>query len=304
VAASDSAYADLVPTNVASELITAAVESSVALTLGRRIVAPPGTTKVPIAASQPVAGWVSADGRKPTSDVKFATEHLVPEEAAILLPIPDDFIADSSFPIWASIRPMVAAAIGRVVDLAILTGDQAPASFPPGGIEAIAGPPVTGPDPARAISAAMGDVEASGVPVTGIAAGVGIGATLRDVQLEFGVGGGIPDATGQSIFGVPVRVTSALDPAVALVGDWSALLVAVRSDIAYSLSDQATLTDGDGRVILSAYESDVSILRAYIRVGAAIGRPANMQNQATVPFKLVDFGGATGAAARQKASKG
>jgi hypothetical protein len=83
----------------------------------------------------------------------------------------------------------------------------------------------------------------------------------------------------------------------ALVGDWSKLLVGVREDIRFEMSTEGILQDDTGAIVVNAFQDDVTLLRAFMRVGIAIGKPIQPDGSgATVPFEFTDW--TSGAAAR------
>jgi hypothetical protein len=74
----------------------------------------------------------------------------------------------------------------------------------------------------------------------------------------------------------------------ALVGDWDMLLVGVREDITFDLSEDAVLQDGTGAIIANAFQDDLTAMRCYIRVGVAVGQPLGPSGVAS-PFEFADW---------------
>lgn len=265
----------LIPDSVANELLDVVEHRSAALALGTTVRMPSGAMTLPVVSTLPQAGFVNPryGGRKPATKVEWSSEQIVPEEIACTLAIPEAFIDDVGFPVWDQVRPLVASAIAMVLDDAVLWGTGAPATFPTGGVSAAAGTPVTGADALEAIDAAMSAIEASGLLPDGIASGTAIGSALR---AEYRAQGALPSTVPErTIYGLPVEVTPAWDAAEgdALVGDWSKLVIGIRQDIRFDLSDTAILQDAAGAIIANAFQEDLVAMRAYIRVGAAIGVP-------------------------------
>jgi hypothetical protein len=62
-------YSSLIPKSIARDVISAAVEESAVLTLGRTITMPEGAVSVPIISVAPTASFVGAGARKPVSMV-------------------------------------------------------------------------------------------------------------------------------------------------------------------------------------------------------------------------------------------
>jgi hypothetical protein len=278
------------PTEVARDVIAAAEQESAVLALGNSILMPAGTVSVPVVSVAPVAVFTGVGGRKPTTTIEWTAERLEPAEIALTLYIPDSYLSDSGFPVWDSVRGEIAKAIGLTLDAAVLYGTNAPASYPAGGIAALAGVATTGTDALDAIDKAATVVEDTGLIPNGIAAGSAIGSALRAAYRDVGA---LPSETPTpNVYGMPVERTAAWNPAQgdALVGDWTKLLVGIRQDISFDLSDSATLTDGAGNVVVSAFESDVTAMRAYMRVAVAIAQPVQPDGTGTVmPFEFADW---------------
>jgi hypothetical protein len=271
-------------------VISAAEEQSAVLELGNTLVMPAGIVSVPVVSVAPTAVFTGVGARKPVTTIEWTAERLEPAEIALTLYVPDAYIDDVGFPLWESVRGEVAKAIGRTLDAAVLYGTNAPPTYPAGGIAALAGAASTGADALAAIDAAATVVEDTGLIPNGIAAGAAIGSALRQAYREVGA---LPSETPvPTVYGMPVARTPAWDPTKgdALVGDWTKLLIGIREDISFDLSDSATLTDGAGNVVISAFESDVTAMRAYMRVAVAIALPVQPDGSGTVmPFEFADW---------------
>jgi hypothetical protein len=88
----------------------------------------------------------------------------------------------------------------------VLYGTGAPASYPAGGIAALAGAAQTGADALTAIDAAASQVEASGLIPNGIAAGAAIGSALRKAYRDVMAP---PSTTPEpNVYGMPVVRTA------------------------------------------------------------------------------------------------
>jgi HK97 family phage major capsid protein len=294
-------YANLIPGSVSGDLIRGMIEGSAVLRLARTTRVPAGVTSIPVVSVMPDAGFVAAHGgRKPATVIEWSSNKITPEELACVVAIPDDFIEDNTFPVWDEVRPLLQEAMSVALDDAILWGIGAPASFPAGGVEAIAGAPVTGTTVLEAVSKAMGVVEASGLLPNGHVAGARAKPLLRLLEDSAGrlvytpaLTEGAPD----QLFGVPLTYSQGFDAgttAELLTGDWSKLVVGIRSDIRFELSNEGVLTDGAGVVTANAFQDDLTLMRVYMRVGAAIGRPVNRAGLLTKPFALAEFGVAAG----------
>jgi HK97 family phage major capsid protein len=290
----------LIPTTVTSELFASAEEASVVLRLARRQPMPTGTVTIPVIQTLPVAGWVNGvGGRKPVTNIEWTSKVITVEEVAALVAVPQAYIDDSGVPIWAQVRQHLGGAIAYAIDTAILFGINAPATFVAGGI--VQGAPVSTyaaagaqPDVPAAVNSAMGAVEATGVPVTGHAADVAMKSKLRGLRDTTGAPLFAPSlAVGayDTIYGLPVAWSFGafdLTKAELITGNWDMLVVGVRQDMRFDVSDTAVITDSSGaNVLINAFQDDQVIMRVHMRLGYVVGKPINRKGVATVPFAVV-----------------
>lgn len=284
-------YENLIPRAMAREMIVALTQQSVALALGRRLVMPSGLTSIPVVSFLPAAGFVNPryGGRKPATKIEWTAQNVQAEELACVLAIPNAFISDAGYPIWEEVRPIVASQMAAALDAAVLFGTGAPAGFPTGGIAGIAGAAQTGATAIEAIDAAAAVIEGAGNTPDGIASSSAIGTALRAAYRDVGA---LPsEAPTPNIYGWPVVVVRGWDATKgdAVVGDWDYLLVGVREDITFDLSEEAILQDGTGAIIANAFQDDLTAMRCYMRVGIAVGQPLGPAGTPTVPFEFADW---------------
>lgn len=290
----------LIPQQISNEIIQALPTQSIALRLMRAM--PPMTskqTKIPVMTGLATAGFVTGDaGQKPTSNLIWDNVFINAEELAVMVPIPEAVLDDSSYDIWAQARPRIVEAFGKAIDQAIFFGTNKPSTWPAGLIPAaIAANNVVKHDDSATGSALytelLGEsgllslVEESGIAPNGFVAGLSMRAKLR----------GALDSNGQPIFrasysnDVNGRMTYDIegmpivfpdngswdgDTALMLAGDFNYAVYAIRQDITFKMFDQGVITNGSGGVALSLMENDCVAMRAVIRLGWALPKPANM----------------------------
>ena len=56
-------------------------------------------------------------------------------------------------------------------------------------------------------------------------------------------------------------------------GDWDQLVYAIRQDMTVTKSNQAVITDADGKVIYNLYQQDMTALRFVMRLGWQLPNP-------------------------------
>jgi HK97 family phage major capsid protein len=294
-------FSGVIPVQFSTQIIEEAIQQSAALTLANRI--PMGTTiqQMPVPKSFPKAGWVAAPGgRKPYTDLKLDVETITAEEIAAVVAIPDVMLDDLSINIWNWVRPRLAEAIGAAVDAAVFFGEDAPATFPVGGIAAVAESVSGGMDVVDTINQAMSAVEVQGLEVTGAAADLGVRGSLRGVRDQSGAlllgTNQVGSDSINTLYGMPVSYVSlpAGAPADFITGSWRNLLIGVRQDIRYLMDPNAVIADSEGKVIISGFQDNVTALKVWARFGCVILKPATLRRpDGANPFAMAELGGIT-----------
>src|SRR5690242_6351074 len=91
-----SGAADL-PEEVAGEIITGTLNESAVLRLANKVVTTSKDSRIPVLSALPEAYWVAGDtGLKSTSSFSFGFQSVIAEEMAVIVPIPDAVLADST----------------------------------------------------------------------------------------------------------------------------------------------------------------------------------------------------------------
>lgn len=283
--------AGLIPEPVTREIIQGVAQGSAVLQMGRRLPSMTSNTQsMPVLDMLPTAYWVDGDtGIKQTTKMAWNKKRINAEELAVIVPIPESVLDDSNYDIWGEVRPRLVEAFGQKIDEAILFGVDKPASWRDSILDSAtdAGAIVRATDDIftdlLGINGVIAKVEESGFPATGIMAAVKMRAALR----------GLKDTTGQPIFksdmqgatqyavdGIPLTfpMNGAFDytKALAIAGDFSQLVYAIRQDVTYKILDQATIIDpATKQVVYSLAQQDMIAIRAVMRLGWEIPNPIN-----------------------------
>ena len=157
---------------------------------------------------------------------------------------------------------------------------------PAGGITTT---PITGDDPLDAIDKAMAAVEATGIAVTGIVGGPSIATALRQAYRDVQA---LPSMSpANELFGVPLHVSPVWDSSRGdvVVGNFDYLVIGVRSDVTAETSTDGVLTNDAGEIVISAFESDSTLIRCHGRFAAAIGKPVGANGTAIQPFATASW---------------
>jgi HK97 family phage major capsid protein len=291
----------LLATQKLSEILKDAEKVSLALTTLKQVRMAKGTMTQPVLETLPEAGWVSesataSNGVKPTSEVTWGSKVFVAAELAVIIPIHEDVIADADYDIEAEIFPLVSEAIGRKLDLAVFFGINKPTvwtdpAIVPGAIAnghtVVAG---TGVDLAEDFNDAFSLVEEDDFSVNHVWAPLSTKGKLRGLrdanQNPIYVDGVRGDNNTATIYGEPITYSTNggwdKTAAVAVVGDNSKAIIAVRQDVTVKVLTEATV----GGINLA--ERDMIGLRFKFRVAYAVANPISAErDENAFPFAVV-----------------
>lgn len=305
--------ASLIPEQVSNTIIQEATKSSLFLQMGSRL--PNMTSKqlrIPVATGLASASFLSGDtADKPTTNLTWDKVFITAEEIAVMVPVPEAVLEDSSYDIWGEVRPRIAEAFGKAIDSAVFFGTGAPSTFPTGIVPAAiaAGNVVTFDGSTKNLyQAVMGEngviakVEEAGIAVNGYVGALPLRAKLRgcvdaNKQPIFRVGysnaAGVT-ATQYDLEGHPIHFLDngaweSTNGELLLAGNFDYAKYAIRQDITYKISTEGTIKDSDGKVLLSALQNDCVILRAVMRMGWALPKPVNaVSGRNYYPFAVLE----------------
>ena len=122
-------------------------KSSIVMQLGTRLAnMTSNQTKIPVLSMLPLAYWVNGDtGMKKTSKQEWDNVYMTAAELAVIVPVPEAVLADSSFDIMGEVQPRVREAMGAKIDNAILFGGDRPTEWTTDVLTLAAKNKVTGP---------------------------------------------------------------------------------------------------------------------------------------------------------------
>jgi HK97 family phage major capsid protein len=291
----------LIPETVSSTVLQEVTSTSAVMQMANRQTMATGIASMPVLQTLPDAGFVSGvGGRKPFTEIVWSSLRLVPEEIATTVAVPDAYIEDSGFPLWDEIRPRLTEAIARVIDDAVLTGAGAPASFPAGGVAgALQGTvDLAGMNFAQGVSEAMGLIEATGLRPNGTISDPTARRFLRGAVTLTGeslfntsIANGVPD----QLWGVPITYDQGGELGgagvpLAIVGDWSKLIIGVRRDMTFDMTNTGVIADDAGKVLISAFQDDMTLMKVHMRLACVIGKVVTARH----PTPINPFAGLTG----------
>jgi HK97 family phage major capsid protein len=309
-----------IPESVASGILKEAVEGSAVLKLARTFRMPAYQHRVPVLKSFATAFWLNGANQaakdvahKQTTTVTWDNVYLTPDELAVLVPVPDSWMADSNIG-WSEIKQEVVRAFAEKIDQAILFGDGSPPigfSGPVGGL--VGGAVAAGNaivigsttsnainDIALDIGAVARDLDEEGFDVDGFAARRGFhwrftqhrtttGETIFTPPTEAGGIGSLFGAAYTEVKNGAWDNTEAL----MIAGSWDDCVVGIRQDMTFTLHDEGIIQDpATGDIIYNAMQQDGKVLRAVMRLGYAV--PTTIKKLGgTFPFGVLRPAGAS-----------
>ncbi len=282
----------LIPEEVANDMLGKATEQSAALSLFRRVPVGRAQVRFPVLSALPTAYFVTGDtGLKQTTEVNWTNKYLNIEEIAVIMPVPDNVVADVDANIWDEAMPLMTEAMGRTLDAAVFFGVNAPTSWPTNIAAAAA---AAGNADAENTTAATGKffgsvdtlhgkVEADGYEVGGWVASTAVKSKLRmsrDTQGrkldESRISGDLMTLDGFPVV-YPMRglFPTASGSVELFGGDWSQFVLGVRQDITMKILDQAVIQDNTGAIVYNLAQQDMTAVRLTFRVGWQVSNTIN-----------------------------
>lgn len=295
-----SDFTGVIPPEMSTQIIAEATQQSAALQLGNRI--PMGTTiqTMPVPKTFPKASFVSVGGRKPFTDLSMELETITAEEIAAVIAIPDAMVEDSRINLWNYARPLLSQAIALALDDAVFYGVGAPATFPTGGVSAVAATVTATEDAVETINMGMSKVETQGLAVTGHAADLAVRGELRGVRANTGeLLLGQAQAEGYSqptLYGLPISYVPFTSFATIdfFTGAWQYLVIGVRDDIRFDMNPAAVIADSAGKVVVSGWQDNTTPMKVWGRFGCVIVKPVTPRTPAGAnPFAKAKLAGST-----------
>lgn len=307
----DPGGSPLIPERVQRDIVQGVPEKSVVMQLARTVDMGTNQTRIPVMASFPLAYFITgtalADrdvGLKQTTAMTWKNVYLNAEEIAVLVPIPNNLLADSAYPIWNEIKPRIREAIAIAFDDAVLFGTNAPSTWPSGIVPAaisasnqvVAG--TSSIDVLDDINEVFKAVEADGYDVTGSFARNQMKGKLRGMRTTTKELLFVPDNSTpeKNAFGAMSRGTLYNEPIIfskagfssfatsasaysLVAGDWSQIVLGLRQDITMESFDTGVITDDLGNIVFNLLQQDMSCLRVIWRGGYAVPNPINRMQQ-------------------------
>ena len=299
-----------------NEIYQAAIANSAVMSMAMR--APnmgTGVRKISVMDTLPLAYFVGATqgvpNKKQTTEMSWKNKDLTAEEIAVIVPIPEATLADASIDLSAEILPRLGEAMGRTLDLAVLSGTNLPATW----MNTTAGVSqsvVTACLATGNYVTDTGDVYADVLGADGVFSlveqdGFMVNGSLMAPSFMGRIRGTV-GTDGHPIFVRAMDGSYALAGERAMVqrngaasndvplicGDWSQIIWAVRQDVTVKLLTEGVIQDAEGAIVYNLAQQDMVALRAVFRVAVQIANPVTNDNTTEgtrYPFAFLNAAG-------------
>jgi HK97 family phage major capsid protein len=284
----------LMPEEISKEIIKEVTQASACLSLFKKLPnMSKGIYQMPILSVLPVAYFVGETSgfpdKKKATAAAWANKYIYAEEIACIVPIPQAYLDDTDYDIFAELKPEIEEAFGAVIDGAILYGTDVPATWPDdiltgataaGNIVVLG----TGDDIYEDLlgeSGLISKLEAEGFFVDGHIAELSMRAKLR----------GLRDADGNLIFttiqeqaryaldgqNILFPLNGAIDVAKSYLisGAWSKAVYSIRQDMTYKVLTEGIIQAANGDILYNLAQQDMVALRCVMRLGWQLPNPIN-----------------------------
>lgn len=254
----------------AAEVWSSADDASAVLQLAQRVQLPGAGVSVDIITGEPEAEWVSETDEKPVSRPTFSSKLMTPYKAAVIVPFSNEFRRDKAR-LYQEVVRKLPQALARKLDSTVF-GTTAPGS----NFDVIGGATsvgIAGDTYAGLVEAdqtvALGGGSLNGWALSPQARGLLLGATdvngrplfINNIQTD----GAVPALLGSPVYQTKAVYASGTPAQLGFAGDWTSAHVGIVEDIELSISDQATITDGD--TVINLWQRNMFAVRAEFEVG-------------------------------------
>lgn len=263
------------PPAVASEIWGALVEESAVMRASRRINLPGQGVSIPLITGDATAGWVDETDEKPVSRATLDNKTMSPYTLAVIEPFSNQFRRDLPA-LYGELQRRLPFALAKKFDETVYGVGSAPGS----NFDQLGSAPAMTVDATGTfadLAAVLNAVAAQGADLSAWIASPalhGLLLTAVDGQgRQFFVSDPANQRTVGSVFGAPVYKTRATMKTSTTVGDDTGIAGDFAGSAVYgtvegiqiSISDQATLTDGENTINL--WQRNMFAVRAEVEVG-------------------------------------
>ena len=244
------------PSAVSSEIMQKTKEQSAVMRLARQIDLPERGTTIPVITGDPEAQWVKETDNKPVSKGTLATKLITPYTLAVIVPFSNQF-RKSSGALYDALIARLPLALAKKFDATVFGAADVPgANFDT--LKTCTAQALETRKEYQNLVAADSDIAEH----DGILNGFVLSPKAKAVLLKAVDGNGRPlfinnvaEGAIPMILGVPTYQSKGADVAgtpetIGFAGDWTQAVYGTVEGMQVSISDQATLVDGDTTINL------------------------------------------------------
>lgn len=262
----------ILPEQLSNEIWAGAIEQSAVMQLAERIELPGSGLAIPVVTGDPVAQFVAEATEKPVSTGTFSTKTMKAYKLAVIEPFSNEFMRDYAR-LYDELVRRLPGAIAKSFDATVF-GTTAPGT----GFDTIGGSTAAslGDDPYAALVGVLETIGAAGGDMNGIAASAQLQAALlgavdgakRPLFLDSTSDAAIGRVLGADIVKAQQAYAAGNPATLGFAGDWSQMRYGIVNGINISVSDQATLDDGEQLIHL--WQRNMSAVRIECEVGVCL----------------------------------
>lgn len=257
------------PTEVSSKILSKVQEGSAVMRLAQSMPLPGLGTTIPVITGDPEAEWVEETGLKKVSRPGLSTKVMQAYTLAVIVPFSNQF--KNNLPaLYNAIVERLPKALAQKFDATVFHGSAPGSNFD---TFASCTAQAFGNDPYAALVAADGDIaDHDGIlngwvlsPKAKSKLLTAVDGNKRPLFINNVAEGAVPVLLGNKTELVKAAYKNDTTDVIGIAGDWTQAIYGVAQNLSLSISDQATLTDGDQTINL--WQRNMFAVRAEIEVG-------------------------------------
>lgn len=258
------------PSEVSSEILQKTQSGSAVMQLARQIRVPGLGVTIPVITGDPEAGWVGETAKKPVKRGTLATKQLTPYTLAVIVPFSNQFRRDLPA-LYDALVQRLPLALAKQFDATVFGAVTVPGSNFDTLKDCTA--QEIGTDAYGGLVAADADISAHDGILNGFVLApqgkavllTAVDGNKRPLFINSVAEGAVPMILGARAIYSKGAYVSGSPNVVGFAGDWSQAVYGTVEGVQVTISEHATLTDGDTTINL--FEQNMFAVRAEIEVG-------------------------------------
>jgi HK97 family phage major capsid protein len=258
------------PTSVASEILQKTQEDSAVMQLARQITLPGLGITIPVITGDPEASWVGETQKKPVSTGTLSTKVMTPYTLAVIVPFSNQFKRNAQS-LYDALVQRLPKALGLKFDATVFGGTDVPGSNFDTLKDCTA--QEIGTNAYTGLVAADADIADNNGILNGFVLSpkaksillTAVDGNKRPLFINNVAEGAVPMILGAKTHQSKGAYIAGSPATVGFAGDWTQAVYGTVEGVNVTISDQATLTDGEETINL--FQQNMFAVRAEIEVG-------------------------------------